>query len=495
MNIASLLSENAKAFRANPAVSEAGGSVSYDAFMRRTGTIAANFHAAGLRPGDRVALCMHNCAEYLEVLFACWTAGLCAVPMNAKLHPREVEQIVADSGAKLLFATDDLVESLAPLERSLAGLRIVCVGTDGYARLLKGEAIAPVAAAATDPAWIFYTSGTTGRSKGAVLSHRVLLFMSMAYYADIDSVGPTDSKLHVSPLSHGSGLFAIPHMLRGSHQVVLDGFEPQSLVDTINAHRNISMFMVPTILSRVVNTGLHAEMKTGNLRTIYYGGAPMYVSDLKRAVEIFPGKLYHLFGQGESPMTITGLAKDAHAADVLETCGTPRTGVRVRVVDDEGRDLPAGEVGEVITTSDCVMTGYWGNEAATAAALKDGWLHTGDLGSMDERGYLTLKDRSKDLIISGGSNIYPREIEEILLSHPDIVEASVIGRPHADWGEEVVAFVVKRAGSDVGPAALDALCLANIARFKRPKQYRFLDALPKSDYGKILKKKLREIAD
>jgi len=496
MNIASLLRENAKSFRTLPAVTDANRSTSYADFIRRTGTIAANFHAAGLKPGDRVALCMENCGELLEILFACWTAGLCAVPMNAKLHPREVLQIVSDCGAKLLFTTPALVDALAPVENEAERLRqTICVGTERYDRLLAGDPIAPFETAPSDPAWIFYTSGTTGRSKGAVLSHRNLLFMSMAYYADIDAIGTNDCKLHLTPLSHASGLYAIPHMLRGSHQIVAPGFDPGFLVDTVNTHSNLTMFMVPTMLSRVVNGGLHADMRTENIKTIYYGGAPMYVADLERAVGMFEGRLFHLYGQGESPMTITGLAKDSHASDLLGTCGIARAGVRVRVVDEEERDVPAGAVGEVITISDCVMSGYWNNQAASAEALKGGWLHTGDLGSMDERGYLTLKDRSKDLIISGGSNIYPREIEEVLLRHPDIVEAAVIGRPHADWGEEVVAFVVRRPGSEVGPEQLDTLCLDNVARFKRPKHYRFLESLPKSDYGKILKKKLRDIVD
>jgi long-chain acyl-CoA synthetase len=198
-------------------------------------------------------------------------------------------------------------------------------------------------------------------------------------------------------------------------------------------------------------------------------------------------------------MTITGLPQSWHAdkahprfLERLASCGFARTGVEVRVVDDEDRDLPPGEVGEIVTRSDCVMAGYWQNADASAKTLRGGWLHTGDLGSMDEEGFLTIRDRSKDMIISGGSNIYPREIEEVLLTHPDVNECSVVGRPHAEWGEEVVAFVVARPGSGLNAQALDELCLANIARFKRPKDYRFVDALPKNNYGKVLKTELRK---
>jgi long-chain acyl-CoA synthetase len=225
----------------------------------------------------------------------------------------------------------------------------------------------------------------------------------------------------------------------------------------------------------------------------------MYVSDLVKALDRFGPRLYQLFGQGESPMTITGLSHRDHVGDRgpahlarLGSCGTARTGVEVRVVDEAGRDLPPGELGEVITRSDCVMAGYWNNPAASASALREGWLWTGDVGSMDDSGCLTLRDRSKDMIISGGSNIYPREIEEVLLRHPAVLECSVVGRPHPDWGEEVLAFVVTRPGTAVSGHDLDELCLNNIARFKRPKGYRFVDALPKNNYGKVLKTSLRQ---
>jgi long-chain acyl-CoA synthetase len=226
----------------------------------------------------------------------------------------------------------------------------------------------------------------------------------------------------------------------------------------------------------------------------------MYVADLEKALELFGPRLYQLYGQGESPMTISGLSKRSHAdtadprwKERLGSCGVPRTGVLVRVVDDNDDELPPGEIGEVTTRSDCVMEGYWENPAANADTLRGGWLHTGDLGSMDEDGFLTLRDRSKDMIISGGSNIYPREIEEVLLRHPDLVEAAVVGRPHPDWGEEVVAFVVTKPGGIVKEPELDRLCLDHIARFKRPRQYRFVDSLPKNNYGKVLKTELRRL--
>jgi long-chain acyl-CoA synthetase len=445
-------------------------------------------------------LCMENCAEFLEMLFACWGAGLCAVPVNARLHPDEVAHIVGDSGARLLVATPALATGLAPLEGSIDTLSaIIATASDGYAALLKrGTPLRPAERGPTDRAWLFYTSGTTGKPKGAVLTHRNLLFMSHCYYADIDALDERDTCLHAGPLSHGAGLYALPHLLRGGHQVVLPHFDVDAILKALRRYPKVSMFAAPTMLTRLVHAPAIATADLANLRTIFYGGGPMYVADLERALEIFGPRLYQLYGQGESPMTITGLSQRMHVdtayprwRDRLGSCGVPRTGVLVKVVDDDDRELPAGEIGEIVTKSDCVMEGYWGNPEATAETLRSGWLHTGDLGSFDEEGFLTLRDRSKDMIISGGSNIYPREIEEVLLRHPDLFEVSVVGRPHREWGEEVVAFAVARPGAEIAAEALDRLCLDHIARFKRPRHYRFVDALPKNNYGKVLKTELR----
>src|SRR3954452_5152675 len=270
------------------------------------------------------------------------------------------------------------------------------------------------------------------------------------------------------------------------------------ILEVVRRHPHVSFFAAPTMLTRLMHAPQVPGADLANLKTIYYGGGPMDVADLEKALPLFGRRLSQLFVQGESPMTITGLNQRHHAdtahskrRERLGSCGVARTGVLVRVVDEDDRDLPPGEVGEVVTSSDCVMEGYWENKDASAETLRGGWLHTGDLGSIDEDGFLTLRDRSKDMIISGGSNIYPREIEEVLLRHPDLVEASIVGRPHPDWGEEVVAFVVTRPGAEIAEPALDRLCLDHIARFKRPREYRFVEALPKNNYGKVLKPELR----
>ncbi len=430
-----------------------------------------------LKRGDRVALAMKNCPEFYEVLFACWHAGMTAVPMNAKLHPKEFAYILENSGAKLCFVTPDLQSSVP------SG-----IAAD---EALGSDEATPVDVDADEVAWLFYTSGTTGVPKGAMLTHRNMLFQTHAYFADIDKLNPGDTALHPAPLSHGSGLYGLPHFAVGAVNVIPESghFEPAEIFELLDHWPNASFFAAPTMIVRLLASP--AARAPSTLKTITYGGAPMYVADALRALELFGPRLFQLFGQGEAPMTITGLSQAVHAERrQLESCGIARTGVEVKIFDDEDRELPPGEIGEIVTRSDCVMRGYWKNPDATAKALRGAWLHTGDVGSMDAEGFLTIKDRSKDMIISGGANIYPREIEEVLLRHPAVAECSVVGRPHPEWGEEVVAFVVGR--SPGAAAELEQLCLDNIARFKRPREYRFVDALPKNNYGKVLKTELRQ---
>jgi long-chain acyl-CoA synthetase len=502
MNLAVLLFDVARRLPQQPAVMDDHHAWNYRELARRVGGIAGGFRAYGLRPGDRVLLSLENCGEFFELLFGCWAAGLCAVPANARLHPREVEYIAENSGARLLVATPALAEALMPLAGAVDSLdRVISTRTAEYAALVtNSEPLMPAAGDPTDRAWLFYTSGTTGRPKGAVLTHRNLLFMSQCYYADIDATDERDTHLAAAPLSHGAGLYALPFVLKGAHQLVLPHFDVAAILDALRQYERVSMFAAPTMLTRLAHAPEVPGADLRHLKTIYYGGGPMYVADLERALGLFGPRLYQLFGQGESPMTITGLSQRLHAdsdhprwRERLGSCGVARTGVLVKIVDENDDELPPGEVGEVITKSDCVMEGYWQNSAANAETLRGGWLHSGDLGSIDEDGFLTLRDRSKDMIISGGSNIYPREIEEVLLRHPDVVEASVVGRPHPDWGEEVVAFVVAKPQATVPEAALDRLCLDHIARFKRPREYRFIEALPKNNYGKVLKIELRRL--
>ena len=327
--------------------------------------------------------------------------------------------------------------------------------------------------------------------------------MTQDFFASMcPGFGRDEVVIHAAPLSHGSGLYAIPNIAKASTNIIpaSKSFDPQAILSSIEKHRVTNMFGAPTMIKLLVDSPAISQFDHSSLKAIVYGGAPMLVEDLTRAIKCFGPCLVQLYGQGESPMTISYLPHEDHVLNGtnkqmkrLASAGIAHTDVEIAIVDSQDRQLPTGERGEIVTRSDLVMKGYWRNPDATNECLRGGWLHTGDIGSFDESGYLTLKDRSKDVIISGGSNVYPREIEEILLRHEGVMEVSVVGRTHPDWGEEVVAFIVSKEGFSLGEGELDNLCLKNIARFKRPKNYRFLKSLPKNNYGKILKLSLIHI--
>src|SRR4051794_12918828 len=315
MNLAALLSDVARRLPEQPAVSDDRNSSSYRELAERIARLAGGLRARGLMPGDRVLLSLENCGEFFELLFGCWAAGLCAVPANARLHPREVEYIAQNSRARLLIATPGLAEALAPLAGMVDTLgAVISTRTAEYDALAtKSEPLLSEAGNPTDRAWLFYTSGTTGRPKGAVLTHRNLLFMSQCYYADIDRLDERDTHLLAAPASHGAGLYALPFLLKGAHQIVLAHFDVPAILDVVQRYRRVSMFAAPTMLTRLAHAPEVPGADLANLRTIYYGGGPMYVADLEKALRLFGPRLYQLFGQGEAPMTITGLTKRHHA--------------------------------------------------------------------------------------------------------------------------------------------------------------------------------------
>jgi long-chain acyl-CoA synthetase len=503
MNLAQLFLRAGRAHGERPAVATGTEPVlDYRALVGRAAILAGNLRGRlRLAPGARVALVMRNAPAYIELLLAGWWAGLTLVPANAKLHPRELAFILAHSGARVAFASDDLAAGLAPLVSEIPSLeRLIVAGGSEYRGLLAGEAAPLAEVAPDDVAWLFYTSGTTGRPKGAMLTHRNLLAMTLAYFSDVDVVAPGEAIVHAAPMSHGSGLYILPHAAQAACQVVpaSGGFEPGELFLLWRRWRGVTLFAAPTMVKRLAEHPAAGGSDHPGLKTIVYGGGPMYAADLERAHAVFGHRLAQIYGQGESPMCITALSKAMHAErghprwrERLASVGIAQLGVEVVVAGEDDRPLPPGEAGEVLVRGQSVMRGYWCDPEATARTLAGGWLHTGDVGSLDHDGFLTLRDRSKDLIICGGANVYPREVEEVLLRHPAVAEVAVVGRPDPHWGEAVVAFVVAAPGQSCTPEALDAHCLAEIARFKRPKEYRLIDALPKNNYGKVLKTELR----
>ena len=496
MNLARTLARVALADPRRPALYEGRRLLrDYGALADRAARLAAAFAAGGLQPGDRVALFMRNHPAYLELLYGAWWAGLAVVPMNAKLHPREARWIVEHAQARWAFVSPDVGAGLQAPERT-----VDATGTE-YESLFALPPAPLVARAPDDLAWLFYTSGTTGKPKGVMLTHRNLMTMGLTYFVDVDPIGARDAIVYGPPMSHGAGLYAIPHVMAGARHVVPASgeFDAPEVFELSHALGRLTMFAAPTVVKRLVDHAEATQADCSGFKSIVYGGAPMYAADIERAIRVMGPRFVQIYGQGESPMVITALSRSQLAdtghprhAQRLASVGMPQTPVEVRVATAEGDPLPAGAVGEVLVRGDTVMAGYWRDPEATAAAIRDGWLFTGDMGSLDEDGFLTLKDRSKDVIISGGSNIYPREVEEVLLLSPAVAEAAVVGAPDPEWGEVVVAFVVAKPGCQIDPAALDALCLEHIGRFKRPKRYELVPALPKNNYGKVLKRALRE---
>ena len=487
MNLAHWLARAGKAFPDNPAVALGAATVqNYNTLAERAAKLAGGLSNLNLAPGDRVAICSKNRPQYVEAMQGIWWGGFSAVPANAKLHGAELGYILENSAAKVCLVgpeLEDAVRQHAP--NSLQHL--IVFGSPDYDKLFTADPLAVVETEPDDLAWLFYTSGTTGRPKGAMLSHRNMYAMALAYHSDIDPTSGTDAIIHAAPMSHGSGIYMVPHVLAAACNVVPQSgsFDAQEIFHLADAWPGSSLFAAPTMVKRM--TECPADIPAHGFRTISYGGGPMYVEDARAALNRFGPCLAQVYGQGESPMTITVCNRQIIAdkdhprwLQRLASVGIANSAVTVRVVGEIDETLPAGETGEILVRGDAVMAGYWNNPEATAATLKGGWLHTGDIGAFDADGFLTLKDRAKDVIISGGSNIYPREVEEVLLEHPAISEVSVIGRAHPEWGEIIVAYVV----GDAPQAELDQLCLDRIARFKRPKAYVRLDELPKNNYGK-----------
>jgi len=509
MNIGAILTKSARTFPDNPAIAHARNRWTYAEFNSRANRLANALDRLGIRRGDHVAVLQYNYPATLESIFAAFKAGCGAVPINFRLHPKEFAFIIDHSDARAVILSPEFndavleIRSLIPKAEHLITLSGAKDELMDYETILSAESdqFVDVDVHPDDTAWLFYTSGTTGMPKGAMLTHRNLLAMTMNFYADIcPGFGPEDAVLHAAPLSHGSGLYALPNIAKGAANVILESksFDPALVFETIEKHRITNMFAAPTMIKLMVESPALEKYDLGSLRSLNYGGAPMLVEDLKDAMAKLGPCLVQLFGQAESPMTITCLSHKDHVPEGtpeqmerLASAGIERTDVEVKIFAPDDTALPVGEMGEIVTRSDLVMKGYWRNEDATKETIRNGWLHTGDMGYMDERGYLFIMDRSKDMIISGGENIYPREIEEVLVKHPAVREVAVIGVPDPKWGEAVKAVVSPVEGASATESELILFCRDSIAGYKTPKSIDFVKELPKNNYGKILKRELR----
>lgn len=493
MNIANWLYQTALSWPDRPALF--AGEICIRSYRQFAAAAVSRAHAIaaihGVGAGDRVAIFMKNAPEYLELMHAIWWLGAVVVPINHKLHPNEALWIAEQSGAKIIFTEKG---------KELGTQALVREVTTGAAPDLSAPLVPPLASGADDLAWLFYTSGTTGRPKGAMLSHENLRTMTMCYALDVDHSSADDTMLYAAPVSHGAGLYMFVAIRAGAAHLVPSsrGFDSDEIISLARSRGNLVFFAAPTMVKRLVAAARAQGFEGTGIRTIIYGGGPMYQADIEEALDVFGPRFVQIYGQGETPMTISVLPRDLVADTSNPRCherrasvGFAQACVSLRILGPNGETLRSGETGEIAVKSPTVMLGYWHNPQATAETIRDGWLLTGDLGHIDEDGFLYLTDRSKDVIISGGTNIYPREVEEVLVRHPAVFEAAVIGEPEPEWGEQVVAFVVLRHGMECSAAELDTFCRNEIAAFKRPKHYRFVSDLPKNSYGKVLKSHLR----
>jgi acyl-CoA synthetase (AMP-forming)/AMP-acid ligase II len=509
MHAGHLLTRAALRYGDRPAWIAGDVRVSFRQAESRVNRLAHALLGLGARPGDRIGMLMPNCYQGLETILAPMKAGMAVVPMNVRLHPDEHAYMLDDAGARVLVYTEDFREHLASVRGRLRTVeRFICLGAGApgdleYESLLAAtpaDQPPPVAIEPDAMAWLFYTSGTTGRPKGAMLTHRVLLTMVQQFLAVTPPRGPDDVVLHAAAITHGSGCLLFHHLAAGAANAfpATRSFEPPRIFEGIARYRVTTMFLVPTMINTLLAAPERTRFDLSSLHTVIYGGAPMYVEHLEASLEAFGPVFVQIFGQGEAPMMITVLPQAEHVTDDpvarrrLASAGRETPGVRVQIVDEEDRPRPAGEMGEIVVRGDLVMKGYWNKPEATAEALRGGWLHTGDIGYMDEGGYLYITDRKKDMIISGGSNIYPREVEEVICQHPGVFEVAVIGVPDERWGEATKALVVARPGHRPSEAEIVEHCRRHLASYKKPQSVEFLTALPKNAYGKVLKRELRD---
>jgi fatty-acyl-CoA synthase len=512
MNLAGFLAQTARRLPDHLAIAWGERHWSWRDFERRSRALAASLAAHGIGKGDRVLVHARNGNEIAEAMYASFRLGAVLVPTNVRLVPEEVAYLAEASGARAFLCQSVFPEHAAAVAAALPDLVLLAsIGAASFgtttqeALVAAGEGKAsPIADVEyDDPCWFFFTSGTTGRPKAAVLTHGQMAFVVTNHLCDLmPGTTERDASLVVAPLSHGAGIHFLTQVARGAASILLPGerFDAAEAWRLIEAHRVSNMFTVPTILKMLVEHPAVDRYDHASLRHVIYAGAPMYREDQKYALRKLGKVIVQYFGLGEVTGNITVLPAALHEeedgpAARIGSCGFARTGMEIQIQDEEGREVPAGTQGEICVAGPAVFAGYWNNPEANAKAFRHGWFRTGDLGEMDAEGFVTITGRASDMYISGGSNVYPREIEEVILRYPGIAEVAVVGVPDRHWGEVGVAIVVPRGGETVEEAALLAWLDGRLARYKLPRRVFAWEALPRSGYGKITKKMVREEMD
>jgi long-chain acyl-CoA synthetase len=472
--------------------------VPYSEVERRVTCLARALRGLGLAHGARVGMLLPNSPEAIEVMFATMRAGLVIVPLNIRLHPDEHATILEDAECSLLVYGADFTPLLPSLRQRLPRLKMCVVGQVSTGDLNYEQLLSTESSREEPPprpehlAWLFYTSGTTGKPKGVMLTHRNLLTLVSVNLIDLNSPQPGDVLLHALALSFAGGFFMLHHVARAVTHVFLPRFDPAAFFQKVEKYGVTTVALVPTMINMLVRSPARTGHDLSSLHTIFYGGAPMHAERLTEALAAFGPIFLQSYGLGESPLTITVLSKDEHTGTRAQSAGRVTSLVSLRIQDDDWKPLEQGREGEIAVSSDLVMAGYWKRQEATDDVLKDGWFRTGDIGRLDEDGYLYISDRKKDLIKSGGATVSPREVEEIIHQHPAVQEVAIIGVPDDTWGEAVKALVVLRQGASTTEPELISFCKDRLASFKKPRSVEFVQDLPKSANNKVLRRELRE---
>ena len=509
MNLAHLLTQNARRFPDHPGLIWRDQTWTWAAIDKTVTALAAALKARGIGKGDRIFVHSKNCPDMFWSMFATFRIGAVWVPTNFRLLPEELIYLATFSGAKAFICHADFPDHAATVQANAPAIQFTwSIGAADFAQTDLASAVAAHADTPcqdtpvyyNDPCWFFFTSGTTGRSKAAILTHGQMAFVITNHLCDLmPDTTERDASLVVAPLSHGAGVHQLNIVARGAPTILLptDRFDIAEAYRLIETHKVSNIFTVPTILKMMVEDPAVDAFDHSSLRTVIYAGAPMYREDQKMALKKLGKVIVQYFGLGEVTGNITVLPPALHETDdgdhvKIGTCGFERTGMQVSIQNDAGDILPAMATGEICVIGPAVFPGYYNNPEANEKAFRNGWFRTGDLGHMDDQGFVYITGRASDMYISGGSNVYPREIEEKILTHPAIAEVAVLGMPDPVWGEIGVAVCVARPGMPVSDADIADFLGSKISRYKMPKRIFFWDALPKSGYGKIPKRLVKD---
>ena len=512
MNVKYLINRASEEFPDNLAVIYKDVRRTFRDLNQRVNQLANGLLRLGITKGDRIGMLLRNCCEFIEIDFALSKTGMVRVPLNARLTGSDHEYMLNDSGANTLIFGEEFSHTVQAMKPNLKTVKkFIQVSEErskgnlleayDYEDLMKNSPIdEPLGEMEEeDLHTLFYTSGTTGKPKGAMLTQKSWANVAINLILDYGPVTEEDVILNLQPLSHGAGFFVLPFFIRGATNALVPEFKPSLVFETIERERVTVLKLVPTMLYQLMESPEKIRYDLSSLHSIIYGGSPIAVPRLVEAIQFFGKKLAQLYGQAEAPMCITTLSKKDHLIEGpeevvkrLSSAGKACANVEVRIVDENGKEVKTGEVGEVIARGYHNMKGYWNLPEATAEVLKNGWVHTGDLGYSDSKGFIFLVDRKRDVIISGAFNIYPKEIEDVIVTHPKIKEVAVIGVPDEKWGEAVKAVVVPKKGAQVTEQEIIDYCRDHMASFKKPKTVDVIEELPRNPYGKILKTALRE---